>query len=96
MDEIVDNQKRISIFPSDGIERVIVLHESKFAVLFLYEEGQGSDGRLRRANPTCSKGFLEESVHLSLFDQRHGVDLAKTGLGVMLELDRMVPLPSFQ
>ena len=44
MDEIVDNQKRVSILPSDGVERVIVLYESKLAVLFLYEEDQGSDG----------------------------------------------------
>ena len=45
-------------------------------------------------NSTGGKCFLEECIHLCLFDQRHGVDLAKTGLGVVLELNRVVPLSS--
>ena len=95
-DKVVNNRKGVPIFVGDGVERTVVLYESKFAILLFYEEDQGSDGRLRRANSTCSEGFLEECVHLSLFDQRHQVDLAKTGLGVALELNRMVPLLSFR
>ena len=44
MDEVINDQKRISILLSDGIEHAIVLYESKLAILFLYEEDQGSDG----------------------------------------------------
>ena len=92
MDEVVNDRKGVSILPSDGIECAIVLYKTKFAILLFYEEDRGSDQRLRRANSTCSEGFLEESVHLSLFDQRHGVDFAETGLRVVFELDRVVPL----
>ena len=94
MDKVVNNREGVPIFVGNGVERAIVLYESKLAVLFLHEEDQGSDWGLRGANPTCSEGFLEERVHLRLFDQRHWVDLAKTGLGVALELDHVVPLPS--
>ena len=44
MDEVVNDQKGVSILPSDGVECAIVLHESKFAVFFLYKEDWGSDG----------------------------------------------------
>ena len=43
MDKVIDNRKRVSILPSDGVERAIVLYELKLAVLFLYKEDWGSD-----------------------------------------------------
>ena len=44
MNKVVNDQKGVLIFAGDGIERAIVLYESKFAILFLYKEDQGSDG----------------------------------------------------
>ena len=54
MDKVVDNQKGVSIFAGDGVERVVVLYELKFAVLLFYEEDWGSDQRLRGVNSTIS------------------------------------------
>ena len=44
MNEVIDDWKRVLIFVGDGIKCVIVLNETKLAILFLYKEDRGSDG----------------------------------------------------
>ena len=62
VNEAINEGERISIFPSDEIECMIVLDEPELPVFLLHKEDRGTYWGLGLSDVPCSQSFKEECI----------------------------------
>ena len=65
-DQLWNERKRVLVLHGHGIQRVVVLHQTEFAILLFNKEDWGGHWRFGWMNPTRIEVFLEKGVQLLL------------------------------
>jgi hypothetical protein len=88
--EIGDERKRITIFPSDFVESTIVDAESETTTLFLDEQDRSSARSFRRTDPAPRKVSFDIDSKGFLFIDREGVDRTERRCSSWFKVDLVV------
>ena len=83
--EFWNKQKWVFILHSYGVQRKVVLYQTKLTILLLNKEDWRGHWRLGGADPTRIEVLLKEGVQLLLLRGREWVDLATFQRGVRNE-----------
>ena len=80
--QLGNEQKWVLVLHSHGVQNVVVLHQTEFAILLFNKEDWGGYRRFGWTNPTRIEIFLEKGILLLLLQGRKWVDLATFQRGI--------------